>query len=93
MTGENIISKLAADPELNKEDTIRLGAFVVEREGDFQLPVISSRALTFLDRPPRGITVPLNTRADITVLQESLTEVSLFSYLVCYIGYVLNSCI
>ncbi len=35
MTGENIISILAADPELNKEDTIRLRAFVVEREGDF----------------------------------------------------------
>ncbi len=33
MTGENIISDLAAEPELHKEGTIRLMAFLVEREG------------------------------------------------------------
>ncbi len=51
------------------EDTIRLMAFVVEREDRFRLPVISSRPLTFPERPPRGITVPLNTRADIIALE------------------------
>ncbi len=35
MTGENIISELAAKPELHKEGTIRLMAFLVEREGGF----------------------------------------------------------
>ncbi len=93
MNAENIISELAANPQLHKEDPIRLRAFVVEREGDFPLPVISSRALTFLDRPPQGITVPLNTRADITALEESLAEASLFRDMVCYIGYILICCI
>ncbi len=71
MTGENIISELA---EFSKHDTIRLMAFVVEREGGFQLPVISSRPLTFPNRSPRGITVPLKTGTDIIALEESLAE-------------------
>ncbi len=91
MSGERIISKLPAKPELHKEDSIRLMAFLVEREGGFQLPVISSRALTFPDRPPRGITVPLRTRADIIALEESLTEASLFGVVVCYISHANNS--
>ncbi len=74
MTRENIISELTARPELNKEETIRLMAFVVEREGGFQLPLISSRPLIFPNRPPRGITVPLKTGTDIIAPEESLTE-------------------
>ncbi len=74
MTGENIISELAARPELSKHDTIRLMTFVVEREGGFQLPLISSRPLTFPDRSLRGITVPLKTGTDIIALEESLAE-------------------
>ncbi len=74
MTGKNIVSELAARPELNKEEIIRLMAFVVERVGGFQLPVISSRPLTFPNRPPRGITVPLKTGTDIIALEESLAE-------------------
>ncbi len=91
MTGERIISELAAKPELHKEDSIRLMAFLVEREGGFQLPVISSWPLTFPDMPPRGITVPLQTRADIIGLKESLAEASLFGDVVCYIGHANNS--
>ncbi len=74
MTGENIVSELTARPELNKEGTIRHMAFVVDREGGFQLPAISSRPLTFPDRSPRGITVPLKTGTDIIALEESLAE-------------------
>ncbi len=66
-------------------------AFLVEREGGFQLPVISSRPLTFPDRPPQGIMVPLQTRADIIALEESLAEASLFGDVVCYIGHANNS--
>ncbi len=91
MTGENVLSELAARPELNKEDIIRLIVFGVERGGGFQLPVISSRLLTFPDRPPRGITVPLKIRVNIITLEESLPEVSLFNDVVCYIGHVINS--
>ncbi len=46
MNAENIISELAANPELNKDGTIRLRAFVVEREGDFPLPETNSILLT-----------------------------------------------
>ncbi len=90
MTGERIIPELAAKPELQKEDSIRLMAFLVECEGEFQIPGISSRSLTFRDRPPRGITVPLQTRADIIALEESLTEASLFGDVVCFIGHANN---
>ncbi len=91
MTGERIISELAAKPDLHKEDSIRLMAFLVEREGEFQLPVISSQPVTFPDMPLRGITVPLQTRADIIGLKESLAEASLFGDVVCYIGHANNS--
>ncbi len=63
----------------------------MEREGGFQLPVISSRLLTFSEKPPRGITVPLQTRADIIALEESLAEASLFGDVVCFIGHANNS--
>ncbi len=91
MTGERIISELPAKPEIHKEDSIRLMAFLVEREGKFQLPVISSRPLTFPDRPPRGITIPLQTMANIIALEESLAEASLFGDVVCYIDHAYNS--
>ncbi len=72
MTGEHIISELVAKPELHEEGTIRLMAFLVEREGRFQLPIISSRPLIFPDRPPRVITFPFQTGTDIIVLEKSL---------------------
>ncbi len=91
MTGEHIISELVAKPELRKEDPIRLMAFLLERQGGFQLPAISSRPLIFPDRPPRGITVPFQTGADIIALEESLAEAFLFGDVVCYIGHANNS--
>ncbi len=50
-----------------------IGGFTTELNKDSH-----SRPLTFPERPPRGVTVPLDTRADIIALEESLAEASSF---------------
>ncbi len=77
-----IIVKLAARPELQKNNTIKLRTFVVERDGDFDVPFISYRHVSQEERPPHGLQLPCKTRMDIHHLEKSLTQEQIFQELV-----------
>ncbi len=72
-----IIAKSAARPELQK-----LRTFVVERNGDFDIPFITYRHVSQEERPPRGLQLPCKTRMNKHDLEKSFTQEQGFQELV-----------
>ncbi len=77
-----IITKVAARPKLQKNNTIKLRTFVVGCEGDFDIPFITYRYASQEERPPRGLKLPCKTRLDIHDLEESLSQEQILQELV-----------
>ncbi len=51
-------AKLAARPELQNNNMIKLRTFAIERDGDFDIPFITYRHISQEARPPRGLQLP-----------------------------------
>ncbi len=59
--GPAVIFELTWRPESQKNDTIKLRKFVIEREGDFDIPFITYRHTSQEESAPHGLPLPCKT--------------------------------